>query len=113
MLAYPRTPEPSATAIEGTSPSTPSNFTWTHMYCNGAHRFSWGTSSGSDYYQLARRTSTSSTYYVRYQGSNPFYFETLENAPTQYYYKVRACNSSGCSAYSQSEGPVAYYNGCQ
>ena len=94
-------------------PSTPSNFTWTHMYCNGAHRFSWGTSSGSDYYQLARRTSTSSTYYVRYQGSNPFYFETLENAPTQYYYKVRACNSSGCSAYSQSEGPVAYYNGCQ
>ncbi len=83
------------------------------MYCNGAHRFSWGTSSGSDYYQLARRTSTSSTYYVRYQGSNPLYFETLENAPTQYYYKVRACNSSGCSAYSQSEGPVAYYNGCQ
>ncbi len=61
----------------------------------------WGTVDKATYYQVSRRGGTGTT--TVYNGSNSRYNDTGCTPYTDYWYKVRSCNSSGCSAWSDEE----------
>ncbi len=63
---------------------------------------SWSSSSGATTYQLFRCTtsSTSSCGSTIYTGSSLSYNDTGASPGVYYYYRVKACNTAGCSGYS-------------
>ncbi|GLX78741.1 hypothetical protein tinsulaeT_20810 [Thalassotalea insulae] len=64
---------------------------------DGTYSVSWGAVSGATSYELVGELSG-----TLYKGSGRTVVRTKPNGT--YYYKVRACNSSGCSAYSAKKG---------
>ncbi len=66
---------------------------------DGSYSISWGSSSGASRYELQGELSG-----VLYSGSGRSISRYKPNGT--YYYKVKACNSSGCSAFSGKKGIV-------
>ncbi|MGI1658544.1 MAG: cell wall-binding repeat-containing protein [Desulfitobacterium sp.] len=60
----------------------------------------WNTINNASTYIIYRGTSYSGTYTEIATVSNPFYMDTYPPSEITYYYKIRAVNSSGTSAYS-------------
>lgn len=93
------------------SPSTPTGVT-TERTCNGSYLMLWGSSAAATNYQLfkaesvqpgceallATRTTTSATVSTATVGGSATF-------------RVRACNTIGCSGYSQPAS-ISYYTGC-
>lgn len=91
------------------APATPGSLTVFSEHCRGLNTVSWGSASGATYYELYR--STSSTFpsqSLEYSGPDT---ERLVNVSSSTYFRVRACNASGCGNY-RSGGPANYFNGC-
>lgn len=92
-------------------PPTPANFTWQDGFCRGQHLFSWSSVAGATRYELHRALGPSySTWTAIYSGMATNYQDNLGQNQTAIY-KVRACNSGACSAFSQTEGPASYHEG--
>ncbi len=88
---------------------TPSSISIQSERCRGLHTVVWATSSGATYYELYKSTSVH------------FYSQTLVysgsatsrwGSQSGLYYRVRACNASGCSGYRATTSPTRYYSGC-
>ncbi len=77
-----------------TLPSAPASLTATAA-STSAINLSWSSVSGSTSYQIYKSNGT----YVA-ETSSASYQITGLNADTQYCYKVKSCNSGGCSGYS-------------
>lgn len=61
---------------------------------------SWSSAAGATYYELERSLNGSSGYTLMYSGYQRTYTatSTLQNG----WYRVRACNTSGCSSYTSA-----------
>lgn len=93
------------------APSTPSSFTVSPAYCFGWASLSWSTSTGATSYEVQGATSSSFAWAATvYAGPNNYLYYNPGEGPA--YYRVRACNSGGCSAYIASPYPVYYYDPC-
>jgi hypothetical protein len=90
-------------------PATPGYLQVINEHCYGLNTVSWGAVSGATHYELYRSTSsTFPTQTFEYSGTDT---ERIVNVSSNTYYRVRACNSSGCSNY-RAGGPATYFNGC-
>lgn len=86
-------------------PGTPTSISVTLI--NDPHyRVSWGASSGTvTSYKLYRSFySNFSSQTLIYSGTNTSKFFPRPTSTTTYYFRVRACNGSGCSGYRASGG---------
>jgi hypothetical protein len=95
-------------------PSTPSNFSVSSRYCYGDHGSSWDSVSTAENYQLLMSIFSDfrdSDREVIYFGSNTRKNIMLPYGFLTYYFKVRACNGSGCSNWSAYD-TATYYHGC-
>ena len=90
------------------APNTPTSFYSSHNGY-GSNTLHWSSSANATYYQLYKSSTSSST--------SSYYVYSTESASTtakniyvssNYYFKVRACNSAGCSPYSYPR--LAYYS---
>jgi hypothetical protein len=91
------------------APATPASLSIFNEHCYGLNTVSWGAVSGATHYELYRSTSsTFPTQTFEYSGTDT---ERIVNVSSNTYYRVRACNSSGCSNY-RSGGPATYISGC-
>jgi len=104
------------TCIDGgsgiTTPGVPGNFYITN-YSNGSNYLDWYSVNQANYYQIYKSSTSSS-------GSSYYYVRTV-NAPTtswstyvpsNYYFKVRACNTAGCSNFTSSRLARGSSNDC-
>ena len=83
------------------SPLTPSNITATDGIYSNKVSIIWDDSYGADSYRVYRcTTDTTSSCSVFYTDSSPPFDDTGVIAGTIYYYRVKACNSEGCSDFS-------------
>jgi len=90
-------------------PYTPTNLMASTLSGNQVY-LTWSASSGASFYEIYRATSYNGTYSYLAFVSSPGYTDKNLTAGTTYYYKVRAVNSSGSSAYSAvaSTSPDGY-----
>jgi hypothetical protein len=74
----------------------------------GSHTISWGTASGTvTSYELYQATNSGfSGQTLAYSGTSTSHGASVSSSGT-YYYRVRACNSSGCSAYRTGANGVS------
>lgn len=93
-------------------PATPASLTWERGYCYGHHTFYWSSVSNATSYELHWKLSTASGFTLRKSKAGTFYSENLSPNESAYY-KVRACNGGGCSAFTADVGPASYYDGCK
>ena len=94
-----------------TAPDIPGSITRTNEFCNGLHTIDWSTVSGADTYRLYRATNAGFTSPVEiYTGASNGASDTVPSGFT-YYYRVRACEDSGCSNYS-SQVSANHHSGC-
>lgn len=94
----------------GGAPATPAWFNVQKEYCLGYVSLSWASSSGATYYEVQDSTSFSFAYaWLAYTGSATSKF--YSHGVGTHYFRVRACNSSGCSAYLYG-GSSRYYSIC-
>jgi len=63
----------------------------------------WNTVSGATHYELYRSTSASGTYSMIRNTGRTSYDDTDVDTCKLYWYKVKACNASGCSRLSSSD----------
>lgn len=78
------------------------------LHCGGANRASWGADDRYTHFELQRRPAgggTWSQFEIAYATS--WWFVVPESSEL----RVRACNTFGCSTYSEVGG-VAYYTSC-
>jgi hypothetical protein len=89
-----------AVTIPPLPPGTPSGITVPASNTTGAYTVSWGAASGVvTRYELEESTSSSfTTATLKYSGTALSYAVSGKASGT-YYYRVRACNDSGCSSY--------------
>jgi len=82
-------------------PAVPANLTTTYQLptSKGKYTISWSASSGATSYQLQESTD-GSTYTVIWTGPGTSQLYTKAATQQMFYYQVRACNASGCSAWS-------------
>nr|WP_284692109.1 hypothetical protein [Pinirhizobacter soli] len=82
-------------------PAVPANLTTTYQLptSKGKYTISWSASSGATSYQLQESTD-GSTYTVIWTGPETSKLYTRVATQQMFYYQVRACNASGCSAWS-------------
>lgn len=92
-------------------PSTPTSFTVTPGLCFGQVDLSWNSSSGATSYEVEQSPySNYSISWTVYAG--PYTYLFYDGGGGTNYYRVRACNSGGCSAYATSSKGVRYYDPC-
>jgi hypothetical protein len=92
------------------APPTPPSLTVLPAQCYGLNDLDWGASAGATRYELYGSTSSSfSSQWLEYSGPNRF--DTVNVSRTTYY-RVRACNASGCSCYRVGNRAARYINGC-
>ncbi len=97
-------------AANAAVPAVP-KLTVTSNLCFGSNDVSWTAVSGATYYELWGSAFTNFTpQSVWYSGSFTSY-STTTNLRNTIYFHVRACNTSGCSAFSNT-GAARYFNGC-
>ncbi len=108
-------------SVPVTVPSTPSKPSASDSTYSDKVKVSWSSVSGATSYRVYRCTNTStsscSTYYT--DSSSP-YDDTSATAGVDYYYRLKACNSAGCSGFStydagmratvQSNNPVLEFH---
>jgi hypothetical protein len=92
-------------------PPAPASFSVNPSFCFAWASLSWSSSAGATSYQVQ----------ISYQSNFPF-ASTVYAGPDTFiyynggwnpdYYRVRACNSGGCSGYTNGNQPVYYYNPC-
>ncbi|MDD4768029.1 MAG: fibronectin type III domain-containing protein, partial [Desulfotomaculaceae bacterium] len=63
-------------------------------------KLTWDEVSDADYYYVYRSTSSSGSYSKIGTATTESYKDTGLSSETKYYYKVKAVNSSGASAFS-------------
>jgi hypothetical protein len=91
------------------SSKTAPTLTMIHDHCYGSNSAEWTAPSGATSYELwASASSAFSSPYLSYSG--PDTFLDLNVGATTYFH-VRACNASGCSAFSNTR-IATYTNGC-
>jgi matrixin len=79
-------------------------------YCRGMASLNWSSSSGATFYEVQKASSSSfSSPTLIYSGPDTTLFHDGGNGTR--YYRVRACNSNGCSGYSNFV-VVKYYSPC-
>ncbi|NJL27170.1 MAG: hypothetical protein HC897_04415 [Thermoanaerobaculia bacterium] len=94
----------------GGVPATPASLTVLGESCYGFHSINWSSVAGATYYELYRSTSSSfSPQFLEASTSDTFAYVDVS---TTTYYRVRACNASGCSGYRAGNRPAHYFNGC-
>ncbi len=85
-------------------PSIPSNVQATDGLYGNKVRITWNTVSGADSYQVFRCSSSSTTSCNNLKNKfitlSSTYDDTGVNSGSIYYYRVNACNNTGCSALS-------------
>ena len=87
---------------ETTTPATPSAPTILYA-TNNSIELNWSIVNSATYYQLFQNTSNnSSSANLVYQGSITYTIQDNLDSNTTYYYWLKACNSAGCSDFSQS-----------
>jgi hypothetical protein len=88
----------------------PSTLTLFQQLCWGYNNMNWTASCGATYYELYGSTSVNfATQFLEYSGPN---LSRSVNVSQTTYYRVRACNASGCSGYHAAQQPAIYYNRC-
>jgi YD repeat-containing protein len=82
-------------------PAVPANLTTTYQLptSKGKYTISWSASSTATRYELQESTN-GSTYTVIWTGPETSKLYTRAATQQMFYYQVRACNASGCSAWS-------------
>jgi len=92
------------TAAPASAPSTPTGLTLEKSRASSAMRVSWDTTTDADSYDLQRSTDDATWSTVATDTTSTQYFDStpFSNKATTYYYRVRATNTSGDSAYSAS-----------
>lgn len=93
------------------APATPSNFSVDHTSCYGANDASWDSTTDAEFYHLFEDTSASfNSPELIYHGTSTSVGVMVPSSPT-HYFKVRACNGSGCGTISSSDTGY-YFPGC-
>ncbi len=93
------------------APATPTSFTASPDYCYGWATMGWNASTGATSYEVQMAFSSAFTpAYTIYAGQYTNHF--FNGGSGSKYFRVRACNSGGCSAYSASDGPIGYWSPC-
>lgn len=94
----------------GSPPPVPAYLDVISEQCRGLHTLEWTASSGATRYELYRSTSsTFSSQTLEYSGGALF---DVANVSTTTYFRVRACNASGCSGYRNGDEAARYISGC-
>ncbi|MDJ0840772.1 MAG: zinc-dependent metalloprotease [Acidobacteriota bacterium] len=78
-------------------------------WCLGYNSLSWTAVSGATSYEIWMSSSSNPAYAYKY-GTTTGTFQFV-NVPAQRYVWVKACNSSGCSDFS-NRGTARYYSAC-
>ncbi|HEY9422286.1 MAG TPA: S8 family peptidase [Thermoanaerobaculia bacterium] len=92
------------------SPAAPSYLDVQPLLCYGYHDIVWAPVSGATFYELYQSSSSVfSTQTLVYSGTNTDYFA---NVSSTRYFRVRACNTSGCSYYENGDRAATVTNGC-
>lgn len=92
-------------------PATPGFLEVRELFCYGEVILDWTGSAGASYYELQWSNYSSFTSpTLIYSGSDLDYFANITGVK---YFRVRACNSFGCSGYRNGDGAAAYYDGCE
>ncbi len=95
----------------GSAPATPTSFTATPDYCYGWATMSWNSSAGATSYEVQMSYSTAFTSAWTVYAGPDTYLDYNGGSGTKYF-RVRACNTSGCSAYSARSGSIGYWSPC-
>jgi Zn-dependent metalloprotease len=96
------------------TPYVPTITSVTGGVCYGTD-VTWSASAYAAYYELQRKRSTffnAGNYVLKYTGGATQYHDPNTQIQGTYTYKVRACNASGCSAFS-GEYDIYYPQACQ
>jgi len=78
-------------------PGTPGSINYPSSSSSGNFTVSWSSVSGATSYELARSSNSGSTWSMIFTGSSTSRGQSLSDG--NYRYRVRACNSSGCSSW--------------
>jgi Matrixin len=90
--------------------SRPAWLTVTPELCYGLNDVDWAPAVGATRYELYKSASSSfATQTLEYSG--PSTTHTVNTVATRYF-RVRACNALGCSAYRAGNRGTRYTNGC-
>lgn len=93
------------------APGIPSSISTISESCYGFNTIDWAAVSGATAYRLYESSSSAFTSpSVIYTGSDTEAVVTVPAWSTRYY-RVRACNSSGCSNFT-AQVSASYFNGC-
>ena len=84
-------------------PDPPKNVQATDEVYADAIAVSWDASSGATSYKVYRATSSSGSYYLQDTVTGTSWTNTGLWSDVAYYYKIKACNSMGCSDFSSSD----------
>jgi hypothetical protein len=91
-------------------PNPPNPITKWPGYCKGFNDIEWTAQAGATYYQLHRSLSSSfSNPVVIYSGPYTSAAVNVSQGST-WYFRAKACNASGCSAFS-SQVSASYWSG--
>jgi hypothetical protein len=94
----------------GGAPATPASLNVQPDFCLGWVSLDWSASSGATSYELQQASNSSYTgAFTIYSGSNTSYFT---NGSGTRWFRVRACNSSGCSGWRNGNRSAPYYDIC-
>ncbi len=92
------------------APLVPASLNVMRQMCYGINDLQWSPSAGATRYELYRSSSPSfTTQQLVYSGSGTFY---TANVSSTTYFRVRACNASGCSCYRVGNRAATYYPYC-
>lgn len=101
---------PVSSGGSGGAPATPSSLTVNREFCYGFNTLQWSSSTGATSYELYGSLSSAFTnQWLEYSGTGTF---DSVNVSGTTYYRVRACNSNGCSGYRNGNQAATYTNGC-
>jgi hypothetical protein len=88
----------------------PAFLTVTPWQCYGHHDLDWPPSVGATRYELYRSTSSSfATQTLEYSGPDTYRHVNVSGTR---YFRVRACNALGCSAYRNGNRAATHLNAC-
>lgn len=92
-------------------PSAPAVFSVSPAFCLGYAGLSWSDSTGATSYELEQSPYSNFMYTgTVYVGPSTYLY--FDGGTGYNYYRVRACNSGGCSGYTNGDQGVNYYDPC-